>query len=303
MKYSVRTSRVLLGAFAGLLALPATAAVQADAYPTRPIRFLVGFAAGGANDLVARLVSSKLGPRLGQQIIVDNRPGGGGQLAHELLVNAAPDGYTMILASVTGLAMAPGLRGKLPYDPVRDFAPVVQVVDAATLFSAHPSSVSRSLKDFVARVKQEPGKITVGNPGTGSRSSGFRTLRKRRWHTRGQRSLQEWRSGSDRSNIGRGGTPGRNYLLGGTPCQDWQASRPRGYQRATVADPAGCADCCGAGLSRIRSQRLAGYRIAGKDPAGHSAAPLQGNAGCYGSGRYTGVSRQGRTRHRDEESG
>lgn len=168
MNHREMKSRVVLCAFAGLLALPAAAAEPADAYPVRPIRFLVGFAAGGANDLVARLVAGKLGPRLGQQIIVDNRPGGGGQLAHELLVNAAPDGYTMILASVTGLAMAPGLRGKLPYDPVRDFAPVVQVVDAATLFSANPSSASRSLGDFVARVKKEPGKITVGNPGTGS---------------------------------------------------------------------------------------------------------------------------------------
>lgn len=150
-----------------LFAAPVHAA-QASAYPERPIRFLVGFAAGGANDLVARLVAGKLSARLGQQVIVDNRAGGGGVLAHELLVNAAPDGHTMILASVTGLAMAPGLRGKLPYDPLRDFAPVAQVVDAATLFSAHPSSASRTLQDFVARAKKEPGKLTVGNPGSGS---------------------------------------------------------------------------------------------------------------------------------------
>lgn len=146
----------------------AGAAEKADTYPVRPIRFLVGFAAGGANDLVARLVANKLGPRLGQQVIVDNRAGGGGILAHELLVNAAPDGYTMILASVTGLAMAPALRGKVPYDPIRDFVPVAQVVDAATLFSAHPSSVSKTLADMVARAKKEPGALIVGNPGIGS---------------------------------------------------------------------------------------------------------------------------------------
>ena len=146
----------------------AGAAEKADTYPVRPIRFLVGFAAGGANDLVARLVANKLGPRLGQQVIVDNRAGGGGILAHELLVNAAPDGYTMILASVTGLAMAPALRGKVPYDPIRDFVPVAQVVDAATLFSAHPSSVSKTLADMVLRAKKEPGALIVGNPGIGS---------------------------------------------------------------------------------------------------------------------------------------
>lgn len=144
------------------------AAEKAETYPVRPIRFLVGFAAGGANDLVARLVANKLGPRLGQQVIVDNRAGGGGILAHELLVNAAPDGYTMILASVTGLAMAPALRGKVPYDPIRDFVPVAQVVDAATLFSTHPSSASRTLADLVTRAKKEPGKLIVGNPGIGS---------------------------------------------------------------------------------------------------------------------------------------
>lgn len=167
MKSSI-SLKAIFGAVMVLLATPVSAAENAESYPLRPIRFLVGFAAGGANDLVARLVATKLGPRLGQQVIVDNRAGAGGILAHELLVHAAPDGYTMILASVTGLAMAPALRGKVPYDPVRDFVPVAQVVDAATLFSAHPSSASKTLKDFVVRAKKEPGALNVGNPGIGS---------------------------------------------------------------------------------------------------------------------------------------
>lgn len=146
----------------------ATTAHAADAYPTKPVRFLVGFAPGGANDLVARVVAAKMGPRLGQQVVVDNRAGAGGNIAHDMVAKANPDGYTMVLASVASLAMSPGLHGKLPYDPVKDFLPVVQLVDLCTLLSAHPSSSSKTLKDFVARAKQQPATLNVANPGTGS---------------------------------------------------------------------------------------------------------------------------------------
>jgi len=157
--------KIFCGAVLILAALPSW---SADGYPSRPVRFLVGFGAGGANDLVARLVANHLGPRLGQQVVVDNRPGASGMIAHEILTNATPDGQTMVLAAVSAMAMGPALRGRSPYDSVKDFAPVAQVVDAVTLLSAHPSSASRTLKDFVARAKREPGKLTVGNPGIGS---------------------------------------------------------------------------------------------------------------------------------------
>ena len=140
----------------------------ADGYPTKSVRFLVGFAPGGANDLVARVVAAKLGPRLGQQVVVDNRAGAGGNIAHEIVAKSSPDGYTMALASVASLAMSPGLLGKVPFDPINDFSPVAQLVDVSSLLSAHPSSASKTLKDFVARAKQQPGTINVGNPGTGS---------------------------------------------------------------------------------------------------------------------------------------
>lgn len=155
----------LLAAAAVIATLPATAA---DEYPTKSVRFLVGFAPGGANDLVARVVAAKLGPRLGQQVVVDNRAGAGGNIAHDIVAKASPDGYTMALASVASLAMSPGLLGKVPFDPINDFAPVAQLVDVSSLLSAHPSSASKTLKDFVARAKQQPGTINVGNPGTGS---------------------------------------------------------------------------------------------------------------------------------------
>ena len=156
----------LLIAVVGAFAAPPTLA--AEDYPTKPVRFLVGFAPGGANDLVARVVAARLGPRLGQQVVVDNRAGAGGNIAHDIAAKATPDGYTMVLASVASLAMSPGLLGKMPFDPINDFSPVAQLVDVSCLLSAHPSSASKTLKDFVARAKQQPGTINVANPGRGS---------------------------------------------------------------------------------------------------------------------------------------
>ena len=152
-------------AAASCAALPGLAA---ESYPTKPVRFLVGFAPGGANDLVARVVAARMGPRLGQQVVVDNRAGAGGNIAHDIAAKSAPDGYTMVLASVASLAMSPALLGKVPYDPINDFAPVAQLVDVSSLLSTHPTGAAKSLKDFVARAKQQPDKITVANPGTGS---------------------------------------------------------------------------------------------------------------------------------------
>ena len=137
-------------------------------YPTKPIRFLVGFAPGGANDLVARVAAAKLSPRLGQQVVVDNRAGAGGNIAHDIVAKASPDGYTMVLASVASLAMSPGLLGKVPYDPINDFSAVAQLVDVSSLLSVHAGSSSKTTQDLVARAKQQPGKVTVANPGTGS---------------------------------------------------------------------------------------------------------------------------------------
>jgi len=147
-------------------ALPC-AALAAD-YPMKPVRFIVGFPPGGANDLVARVVAAKLSPRLSQQIVVENRAGAGGNIAHEFVAKAAPDGYTMVLASVASLAMSPGLHGKVPFDSVNDFAPVAQLVEVSSLLSVHPSMPIKTLREFVARAKRQPGEINVGNPGTGS---------------------------------------------------------------------------------------------------------------------------------------
>lgn len=165
MRHFKYTTRWL--ALAGAM-LCASTAPAADTYPSKPVRFLVGFSPGGANDLVARVVAVRMAPRLGQQVVVDNRAGAGGNIAHDIAAKATPDGYTMVLASVASLAMSPALLGRVPYDPINDFAPVAQLVDVSSLLSSHPSSATRTLKDFVARAKQQPEKVMVANPGTGS---------------------------------------------------------------------------------------------------------------------------------------
>ena len=140
----------------------------ADIYPAKPIRLLVGFPPAGANDLVARVVAARLGARLNQQVVVENRPGAGGNIATELVARAPADGHTMLLGSVSALGMSPALYGQVPFDPVNDFAPVTQLVGISALLVAHPTVPVASLKEFVALAKKYPGKLNIGTPGTGS---------------------------------------------------------------------------------------------------------------------------------------
>ena len=159
---------VMLIAVAAMAFLAPRGAWPAETYPVKPIRLLVGFAPGGANDLVARAVATRLSPRIGQQVVVENRAGAGGNIATELAARAAPDGYTLLLASVASFAMSPALIGKVPFDPINDFAPVTQAVVVTGILSVHPSMPAKSLKQFVALAKRQPGKINYASPGAGS---------------------------------------------------------------------------------------------------------------------------------------
>jgi tripartite-type tricarboxylate transporter receptor subunit TctC len=164
-----RSSCFLAYAVLGALScLVPVAGHAAESYPSRPIRILVGYAAGGVNDLVARAIAPRLGSRLGQQVVVENRPGAGGNIATELAAQAAPDGYTMLLGSVASLAMSPALLGKVPFDPLNDFAPITKAADVSSLIAAHPTLPARNLKEFVALAKKHPGKLNYASPGTGS---------------------------------------------------------------------------------------------------------------------------------------
>ena len=165
-KYLYNFSAALLALMPLLCATSAQAAVGDD-YPSRPVRLLVPNPPGGGSDAVARILAQKLGERLNQQFVVDNRAGGGGIIANETVARANPDGYTLLLAFIGPVAISPALT-KVPYDSVKDFAPVALVAAGQYMLVLHPSVLAKSLKDFVAHVKANPGKINYASAGNGS---------------------------------------------------------------------------------------------------------------------------------------
>lgn len=151
---------------AGALVVPGVINAQPHVYPARPIRMVIPYSAGGATDVPARLIAAKLSDVFGHQIIVDNRPGAGSAIGSEIVARAQPDGYTLLLTG-TPFAVLPALYNKLPFDPVRDFAPVMQVASAPNVLVVHPSLGVRSVKELIAAAQSQPGKIHYASGGTG----------------------------------------------------------------------------------------------------------------------------------------
>jgi tripartite-type tricarboxylate transporter receptor subunit TctC len=152
--------------FVFVLALTASGA-DAQNYPNRPIRLIVPFAAGGAVDVLARLLGNKLSDSISQPVIVENRPGAGGTLAADVVAKSPPDGYT-ILQNTNGAAIAPALYNRLPFDAVNDFSPVTQVVASNLILVASPKSGIKSVKQLIAEAKANPGKLNYGSSGIGN---------------------------------------------------------------------------------------------------------------------------------------
>lgn len=163
-RHALAAAAATLGA--ALLGGPALA--QAT-YPSQPLKLIVPYPAGGATDTLARTLGAKLQEAWGQNVLVENRAGAGGTLGNNLVAKAAPDGHTVLIA-ITALIQQPSLMEKLPYDPIKDLAPVTMIARSPSMLAVPLSSPARTLKDFVAMVKAEPGKHNIGNYGTGTSS-------------------------------------------------------------------------------------------------------------------------------------
>ncbi len=164
MSHSSKTFYSLLAAVAATtVAAPFTVAAQA--YPTKPVRMLVGFAPGGGTDTAARSVASKLTTALGQTVVVDNRPGAAGNIATELTVHAAPDGHTLLLGSIASFSVNPSLYKKLSFDPLKDLAPLTRLADSTNILVTHPSTNAKTVSELIAQAKK--GNLNAGSSGIG----------------------------------------------------------------------------------------------------------------------------------------
>ena len=142
----------------------------ADAYPTKPIRIVVPFAAGGSTDILARSIGQRLNEALRSPVIVDNRPGGAGVIGADHVAKSAADGYTLLMATNTTVAVAPHLYSKLPYNPLRDFVPVSEIAYNPQFLDIHPSIPVKTVKELIALARSRPGQLNYGSAGQGSTS-------------------------------------------------------------------------------------------------------------------------------------
>ena len=164
-RLSLLTAAALLAA---ALSPVASAAQPAAAYPTKPIRLVIPFPPGGGNDIVGRVLAERLGERLGQQVVTDNRGGASTIIAADLVAHAPNDGYTLMLGPNTTLAVMPNLKTGLPYDPLKDFEPVSLFARSTYLLVAHPSMPFGTVKELIVQAKARPGQINFASPGAGT---------------------------------------------------------------------------------------------------------------------------------------
>lgn len=157
-----------LGLIALAAALPAGPALsQATAWPTRPVRIVVPFAAGGTADVLGRIMAERLSVKWGQAVVVENRPGAGGNIGAEVVARSTPDGYTLVVGTV-GIHAASSIYARLPYDPVRELAPVTVLAEMPNAILVHPSVPARTLQELVDLAKRDPGRLSFGSAGSGS---------------------------------------------------------------------------------------------------------------------------------------
>jgi tripartite-type tricarboxylate transporter receptor subunit TctC len=196
-------------AAAGVLFAVAASALAQGNFPNRPVTLVVGFAAGGATDTAARIIAKKLSENMGQPIVIENKAGAGGNIAHQQVATAPPDGYTILLGSVGPLAVAPHLVKNLPYDPQKDLAPITMGVMFSNVLVVHPGVPAKTLAEFVAMAKKDPGKYEYGSTGVGGAA-----------HLSGEQFKR--RAGVDLTHIPyKGGGPAMPDILGGRITSYW----------------------------------------------------------------------------------
>ena len=185
------------------LGLAASVDASAQAWPNKPLRLVVPFTPGGSQDVIGRLFAQKVGEVLGQQIIVDNKPGAGGKIATQEVARSAPDGYTMLLSTGAQMAIEPALSSKAGYEPLKDFVHVVHLANAPLVLIANPSLPPSNVKDFVAYTKANPGKVNTASTGNGT-------------YTHLTIELFKTASGADVTHVPyKGASPAFNDLMGG----------------------------------------------------------------------------------------
>jgi tripartite-type tricarboxylate transporter receptor subunit TctC len=143
-------------------------ALQAADYPARPIRFVIGFAPGGASDTMVRIIGARLSESVRQPVVIDNRPGAGGNIAAEIVARSQPDGYTLLLGNNGILAVNVSLYSKIGFDPVKDFAPIVLVASQPNILVVHPAVPAKTVKELIAFAKSKPGQLNYASPGAGT---------------------------------------------------------------------------------------------------------------------------------------
>ena len=151
-----------------LMPLAASVTFAADAYPSKPVRVVVPFAPGGINDVLARILSQKLGAELGTTIVIDNRGGAGGTLGSGIVAHATPDGYTLLFSSSSTIVVSPSMYSNLTYDPIKDFSPIAEIASVGSVLVVHPSVPANSVKELIAYAKANPGKLNYGSAGAGA---------------------------------------------------------------------------------------------------------------------------------------
>ena len=146
-----------------LLSVACIAGAWAQNYPVKPVRVLVGYAAGGSVDLVGRIFAQKFTEYFGQQVVVDNRPGAASNVAADIVAKSAPDGYTLLVSSSGSLGTNLAIYAKMPYDPLKDLTPIAMLVHQGNVLVVNPSVPSKNIREFVARAKSKPGQFNYGS--------------------------------------------------------------------------------------------------------------------------------------------